>query len=278
MSAKNDAIKKAKELRIKHKLPDIWGVDDDVVHTIYENPENPHEWDGYLDHCIPPKLCCYSRVSKKVTSESNIRAQDKEIQRLIDCFLNPDYQINGVTHSMVDIDMYSDEIVHEIDEDCSGSEVNVGLKKFLKQLNFDDIILVRDISRFTRMNTESQSFKDLHRKLYEQGRSLYVLALDNLPLRIEKVMFLEFAKFSYFDYLELKKNSAMGNEVKARAKKESMKLCKKYFEDGCSHKMISTLIRRAEPTIRTYLSEMRKNGELTRSGRVKKKISNIAGN
>jgi hypothetical protein len=271
MSARNDAIKKVRELRIKHKLPDIWGVDDDVVHTIYENPENPHEWDGYLCHNILPKLCCYARVSKKVASESNIRAQDKELQRLIECFLHPDYQINSVTCSMIDIGMYNDEIVYEIDEDCSGSDVNVGLEKFLKQLSFDDIILVRDISRFTRMNTESQSFKDLHRKLYEQGRALYVLALDNLPLRIEKIMFLEFAKLSYFDYLELKKNSAKGNEVKVRTKKESMKLCKKYYEAGYSHKIISTLVRRAVPTIKKYLSEMRKNGELTRFGKVRAK-------
>lgn len=263
--AKKEARELAKEVRVKTKTSFHWGLDDMPFEPIYENPDNPNEWDGFKENQILPKLCFYMRVSKKSPSQSNIASQEKALLKLYSFFAPSHFYPDDKTLPLA----WGREFLIGKDEYKSGSIINSGLKKFLDDLYFQDAILVQDISRFTRMELKSEEFRYLHRKLYEQDRLVYILAPDNMPLQISKNIFLDFAQLSNEEYEELRTKSAKGNEVKSRTKKLSMELCQKYYEKDFTHKMIASLLRKKIPTVKGYIAELRKQGKLTRFGRAK---------
>jgi len=55
--------------------------------------------------------------------------------------------------------IFEKEIIIGEDIKESGSKINGGLIEFLDKLWWEDIIIVKDISRLTRMNIDSPEFK-----------------------------------------------------------------------------------------------------------------------
>jgi hypothetical protein len=263
MSRKNtNALVKA--ISIEANIPEAYGIDDKPDGPIIESPESPNEWDGYMENNKNPKLCFYLRVSKRTPNHSNHVNQMKALILLYKYFeVNQYYPDNNDKEEF----LFSTIMVYESDFDKTGTKINSGLETFLDQLYFDDIIIVKDISRLTRMNVTSVEFKYLHRKLYEQDRLVYMLGPHNTPIRINKSQFLQLAKYSNDEFEVLKNNSIKGNAIKSATKRESMDLCKILYEKDFSHKLIAKFIGKKVPTVKGYIAALRKKGVLTRYGR-----------
>ncbi len=252
------------KVRSTSKVPIYWGIDDAPDVSFVDTPECNSEWDGYLDHKKQPHLVFYIRVSKASPTHSNLISQEKALRTL--------YSFFEPLHFYPDIDkpwLFEKDFIIRSDESKSGSKINSGLAELLDLVTFEDIILVQNISRLTRMDVRCTEFKELHQKLYSQGRLVYMLGPDNMPLQITKDVFLDFAKLSNEEYEELKLNSLKGNKIKSINKTKAMDLCAEYYNKHYSHKLIAVLIKRKVPTVNKYVAELRKQGRLTRFGRSK---------
>lgn len=241
--------------RIETKAWGIVDLDDDKYFPNFKDPSICKEWDGYAEYDLLPKIVVYLRTSKKSTLETNVLSQERCLIKLFK-FFKTAYHYKRPNEWL-----FNERIIVEQDIDESGSKINEGLNRLLDQLSFEDLILVQDVSRLSRMNTLSDEFKSLHQRLYAQGRMVYMLGLDGRPLLIDKSVFPVLARASNEEYEFLRKSSIKGNlkksEMKAELKRLTAELYNQYSSDIG---FIAHHLKRGKSTIYKYIKELVEEG------------------
>lgn len=214
---------------------------------------------------LKPRITVYGRTSKVNGNETNLSHQIQQIKKMVENVMISGFCSLGY--------YYEEELIVEGDINCSGKTINNGLAKFLDSLCFEDVVIIYNVSRMTRMDVRSESFQYLITKLYQDNRSvLQWNKASNTVVHISKSEFLDYAKLSNEQYETIKANSKAGNEKKSKIKLQNMLECLEYLNSGFSRKVISKELGLSISTVDKYIRIL-KDKKLIED---KRKVSKLA--
>lgn len=204
-------------------------------------------------------VAIYMRTSNE--SDENEHHQMLKLAEAAKTFTqSPDYFLNGSWWFM-------EELTIDTDFGKSGDTLNDGLKRFLDQLGYGDVVLMQNVKRMSRMDTSDDEFNYLVQRLFSDDRTVYTLSENTnevvtTPTQITKEQFIEYASLSLAEYNYLRGLAKYGREVKDNAKEELLKRTLNMVKGGFSNKVIGMQLDKSISTITRYKIELRNRGEL----------------
>lgn len=215
------------------------------------DPDLQH-WDDILGR---HNIAIYCRTSKNTGSLSTLGMQREKLLKMVDIVKKTSIDpIDGFTF---------DEIKLEGDFALSGTRINEGLESLLEQLNFKDSVLISDVTRISRLATDSEEFKALVDKLYDEYRTVCIYDSKTEGLReITKEEFIVKAKSSFKEYKSLEQRGVNGRQVNTERKENRKEQCYQMLTQGMPQSVIADTLGIGKSTVSIYVKELKNEGRI----------------
>jgi DNA-binding MarR family transcriptional regulator len=222
--------------------------------------------DESLDGKRQPQLHIYLRTSKANGNLTNVNTQVTKLSKMLSHFLDNELYYSNQ-------EWYFDTKL-SLNEDInkSGIFINDGLQSMVDSLGTGDYVLFADVSRITRLDIRSKTFKYLIEQLFKNQRSVFTV-IDNRVARLSRPEFTNYAKLSNEYYQILDERSSKGNVAIISNMTDRMKECVKLHHEGMTQIIIAKQLNVSIKTVQRYVKQLRKFGYINASG--KNKLSKI---